>query len=199
MAKDDVKQKDQSMEEILQSIKRIIAEESDDSEATNTEDNNIKGSEVLEIEDVDTKKAPPTESGQSESAAEDEVLELTEAVDDETESSAASDGKAMDNKPDDKSEAASSDRDVLANIDNLLSDDAAKATSAALKNLTDMKKTATQESAKPKTPSMQFRSGTTVEDLVLEALRPMLKEWLDQNLPGMVEEMVEKEIKKLTS
>ena len=30
-------------------------------------------------------------------------------------------------------------------------------------------------------------SGKTVEDLVKEMLRPMLKEWLDRNLPPMVE------------
>ncbi|MEJ0009072.1 MAG: DUF2497 domain-containing protein [Alphaproteobacteria bacterium] len=43
-----------------------------------------------------------------------------------------------------------------------------------------------------------FRSGNTVEDLVLEVLRPMLKQWLDANLTGIVERLVEREIRKLT-
>ncbi|EFO30093.1 pole-organizing protein PopZ [Roseibium sp. TrichSKD4] len=38
----------------------------------------------------------------------------------------------------------------------------------------------------------------TVEELIQEMLRPMLKAWLDQHLPGMVEEMVQKEIKRIT-
>lgn len=38
----------------------------------------------------------------------------------------------------------------------------------------------------------------TVEELIQEMLRPMLKAWLDQNLPGMVEQMVQKEIKRIT-
>ncbi len=38
----------------------------------------------------------------------------------------------------------------------------------------------------------------TMEELVREMLRPMLKGWLDQNLPGMVEELVKKEIDRVT-
>lgn len=40
--------------------------------------------------------------------------------------------------------------------------------------------------------------GRTMEDFVLEALRPMLKEWLDTNLPALVEAMVAKEISRIT-
>lgn len=38
----------------------------------------------------------------------------------------------------------------------------------------------------------------TIEDLVKEMLRPMLKDWLDRNLPGIVESYVEREIVRLT-
>jgi hypothetical protein len=41
-------------------------------------------------------------------------------------------------------------------------------------------------------------NGKTVEDLVKETLRPMLKEWLDKNLPQIVERYVEREIVRLT-
>lgn len=41
-------------------------------------------------------------------------------------------------------------------------------------------------------------SGQTIEDLVKEMLRPMLKDWLDTNLPPMVERYVEREIARLT-
>lgn len=40
--------------------------------------------------------------------------------------------------------------------------------------------------------------GRSMEEVVLEALRPMLKDWLDTNLPGMVEAMVAKEISRIT-
>lgn len=41
-------------------------------------------------------------------------------------------------------------------------------------------------------------AGRTMEDVVLDALRPMLKEWLDANLPTLVEAMVAKEISRIT-
>ena len=40
--------------------------------------------------------------------------------------------------------------------------------------------------------------GRTMEDVVLDALRPMLKDWLDTNLPSLVEAMVAKEISRIT-
>ena len=40
-------------------------------------------------------------------------------------------------------------------------------------------------------------SAKTLEELVKELLRPMLKDWLDRNLPGMVERLVAREIAKI--
>ena len=40
--------------------------------------------------------------------------------------------------------------------------------------------------------------GRTMEDVVLDALRPMLKDWLDDNLPAMGEAMVAKESSRIT-
>ncbi len=37
----------------------------------------------------------------------------------------------------------------------------------------------------------------TLEDLVRELLRPMLREWLDANLPGLVERLVRREIERI--
>ncbi|WP_449395619.1 DUF2497 domain-containing protein [Devosia riboflavina] len=37
----------------------------------------------------------------------------------------------------------------------------------------------------------------TIENMVREMLRPILKEWLDENLPSVVERMVEKEISRV--
>lgn len=42
------------------------------------------------------------------------------------------------------------------------------------------------------------RNARTLEDLVQDMLRPMLKAWLDQNLPSMVERMVRAEIERVT-
>ena len=41
-------------------------------------------------------------------------------------------------------------------------------------------------------------AGVTLDALMREMLRPMLKEWLDENLPTLVERMVEKEIARIS-
>ena len=41
--------------------------------------------------------------------------------------------------------------------------------------------------------------GPRIGDLVQEALRPMLKEWLDANLKGIVERAVAKEVKRIST
>jgi hypothetical protein len=48
-------------------------------------------------------------------------------------------------------------------------------------------------------PSLPLgNGGKTIEDLVKEMLRPMLKDWIDRSLPPMVERLVEREIARLT-
>jgi cell pole-organizing protein PopZ len=41
------------------------------------------------------------------------------------------------------------------------------------------------------------RGGASIEDVVREEMRPLLKAWLDQHLPGMVEHIVKAEIARL--
>lgn len=41
-------------------------------------------------------------------------------------------------------------------------------------------------------------AGRTLEDVVREMLNPLLKEWLDENLPGIVEAKVEEEIARVS-
>ena len=42
------------------------------------------------------------------------------------------------------------------------------------------------------------QNARTLEDLVREMLRPMLKTWLDENLPNMVERLVRAEIERVS-
>lgn len=52
--------------------------------------------------------------------------------------------------------------------------------------------------AEPGAKPQIVRSGeTSLEGLTRELLRPMLAEWLDKNLPGMVEKMVQAEIARI--
>jgi len=46
--------------------------------------------------------------------------------------------------------------------------------------------------------TMLLNNARTLEDLVKEMLRPMLKSWLDDNLPGLVERIVRAEIERVS-
>jgi len=180
-------EEDQSMEEILQSIRRIIAEDEDDGATPPpaADDSDLlrpaKGSDVLELTDM------ITDDGSVVHVDVDDVLDLTQEVADDT-------APAIDILSNIDSALGQPAATALDPFDALLSQESAQAASSALKGL-----------KKPAVPGVDtsyngpaFRSGVTVEDLMIEALRPMLKSWLDANLPRVVERIVEREVKKLT-
>jgi cell pole-organizing protein PopZ len=51
--------------------------------------------------------------------------------------------------------------------------------------------------ARPEPAALVGGSGPTIDALARELLRPMLKEWLDANLPGIVEAAVRKEVERI--
>lgn len=164
---------DQSMEEILQSIKRIIAEEGED---TSMASKAGKGSDVLELTDVVREDGSVTKATPKPDAAPASAAAPAMTMPEVSQASPAADP-----------------------FDALLSQEAANASQERLKSLmSQAAKPAPQGFVPVSLESMAFRSGNTVEDLVMEALRPMLKQWLDANLPQLVERMVEREIRKIS-
>ena len=80
-------------------------------------------------------------------------------------------------------------RSSAAKTDTILDDVTETATASAFAQLN----TAVEEKA------VIAERGDRIGDLVQEALRPMLKEWLDANLKGIVERAVTKEVKRIAS
>ena len=69
---------------------------------------------------------------------------------------------------------------------------APEAAAAAASSVGNLVRTLTAER------TMQVRSGgPTIEDIVREELRPLLKAWLDANLPPLVERLVRAEIERV--
>ncbi|UUR08227.1 DUF2497 domain-containing protein [Sphingomonas glaciei] len=136
-----------SMEDILASIKKVIAEEK-------------------ELRSTVQVAAPPPAARvepEPEEPAEEEVLELDQPVIEEMQ---------------------------LPQVDlgpPLVSDDAAEASRSRLAAL--------QEAAASAPPPPAVNP---LEQMVRDMLRPMLKDWLDQNLPGIVDEHVKREIGRIT-
>lgn len=69
--------------------------------------------------------------------------------------------------------------------ENILSDNAVAAASKAFQSLSQ------------KVKVTQSGEGKTLEEIVTEMLRPMVKEWLEANLAAIVEEKVEAEVRRL--
>jgi cell pole-organizing protein PopZ len=170
------KEQDQSMEEILQSIKRIIAEEGEPAPSA--------GSDILELTDMLTQPAETQETVEAavESMSIDEIMAMPATPAPAPEPEAVPETPAP---------------TIGFSNEGLVSNAAVETAAASIKTLLETPGAA--EYVYQPLPSAQFRSGATVEDLVVEALRPMLKEWLDGNLPQMVERLVDREIKRIVA
>jgi len=203
-------QSEPTMEEILASIRRIISENDEENEgqARDGQAHEGQGADkgdqaVLELTEM------VAEDGSVVSLAgqpDEHVLEADAAV------FSPDDGKntevAMPDAKDDTIEfssveeapapaASQASNDTAANNvapnDSLLSDSAAAAATAAFAAMARSKATDDTGIA----GNIPLGYGRTLEDLVQEMIRPMLKDWLDRNLPPMVERLVRKELERL--
>lgn len=196
-AKAKAGEEDLSMEEILQSIRKIIAEDGEEGApaSPNGTAATPPASDVLELTEIVEEPAPVMADPVAPAAAsQDEINDILSKIDQVVVPEAppvatVATAPVM-------QAAAPAAPSVVANgqayIDSLLSSEAANATAAAFKKVHPV------EPPLVTTPSAHFRSGASVEELVMESLKPMLKNWLDLNLPNIVERIVEREIKKLT-
>ena len=164
--------KEPSMEEILSSIKRIIAEEGE--EAAQAAPRRVRADAVRPVAgpapvDLDS----------------DEILELTEEIGVEEVLPAP---KAASSKP-----AAAPQKPTAAPV-------AGPATTGAI--LSVESEVAARHSLSALSSMLvapQDGGDNTLDGLVRSLLKPMLKEWLDARLPALVEEMVAKEIARITA
>lgn len=72
--------------------------------------------------------------------------------------------------------------------------EAAASSIAALTNTLEIERL----SLGPQSATFIGNGTRTLEDMVLELMRPMLKDWLDKNLPGTVERLVQKEVERIS-
>jgi hypothetical protein len=80
-------------------------------------------------------------------------------------------------------------QDPVGEVQGLVSDDAASASRQSLAALASLRERATDI-----VPADDAALGAAVREM----LKPLLKDWLDRNLPDMVEELVTREIARIT-
>lgn len=156
-----------SVEEILDSIKKVIARDSQErSDAQRTR----SGPVASDPDSTDVTGA-------------EEVLELGSGLGEEIvfDSDAALDAAFGDEAGEDEEDDE---------VDALTRGDTREAMRQNFAALTMLSKPGKQ-------PQIVRQGETSLEGLVREMLRPMLAQWLDDNLPGMVEELVKAEIARI--
>jgi cell pole-organizing protein PopZ len=181
-------QQEPSMEEILASIRRIISE-----------DGSAAGAEAKPAE---PEPEPPKA----------DVLELTEVVEEEPEAAApepveppeepAAEIELRDEEPAPEPPEMrivppapppqqQPQPEPAAEIQGLIGPGAAAAATSVLTSLVQA-----VDASRGGTPI--GHGNRTIEDLVKDVMRPMIKDWLDANLPRLVERLVRKEIERLS-
>lgn len=78
--------------------------------------------------------------------------------------------------------------------ENLVSPQAVSASANSLSRLAQ----ATKFAPKRSFSSLADQRNVTLDQLIQDMIRPMIKQWIDTHLPSLVEEMVAKEIKRIT-
>jgi cell pole-organizing protein PopZ len=162
------------MEEILASIRRIISEDdAPPAAAAETPPHAeqpptpVTPEPEPQVEAVAPPPPPPV------AEPEEEELELTEKVETHGDLDVYTPSAPAEPPP----------TPAVADVAPLVSDRAAEAAASAFGQL----------SAAIAMPS----EGRTLEDVVRELLRPLLQQWLDNNLPGIVQQAVEAEVARI--
>ena len=171
----DQSSQEPTMEEILASIRRIISEDDAPAEAA-------------------AAPAPePAPEPEPEPLVEDDVLELTDPIEPPSPVESMGDIDVYSPEPEPEPappppppppepvSAPSFSRDEQ--VENLVGDHAANLAATAFGSLSSA--------------LLMPKDGRTLEDVVRELMRPLLKEWLDQNLPRIVEAKVEEEVHRI--
>lgn len=200
---DSKPEQEPSIEEILASIRQIISDDdgapaqpavpapapepAPEPEAVPepvAEPEPDEGDDILDLtSDMQEEPDAPEEPEMSDDeAVEDFEIALAEIQ----ESLTQDDDLPVDDEPEDEMMAADDD------FDDIISKEVESAA------LTSMAKLASGMPVSKPVATPRHYDGVTLEDIVRDLLHPMLREWMDDNLPPMVERIVQKEMEKLS-
>mgnify|MGYP006101674441 CR=1 FL=1 len=187
-------QQEPSMEEILASIKRIISENENEEIAAVSQSGARAASDAIDEPKVVLKPEPEVVA-----TIDENVLELTDEVQDDGTVVNINTGERVEGEESSvvadpllKPELATEPVDHLAAeaLERLVSENAAMESVLSLSAFA----AAVDKDLRTTPPHAGPR---TIEDLVKDVMRPIIREWLDQNLPLLVEGMVGREIERL--
>ncbi len=192
----DTQEQDPSIEEILASIRQII---SDDDDAPNDTNGEVKEAApvqeqeptpepVAEEEPQPTPEPEPTPESvaEEEVEVEDDAFDLTPSMQvDQTPSEPEEDMQDDFDQAIEDIEDGFEDETIDDYKSEIVSKAVATSTVGAFSKLSE------------NVALSKMHDNITLEEIVKDMLRPMLREWIDTNMPNIVEVLVEKELEKL--
>ncbi len=191
---------DPSMDDILASIRKII---SDDEARAQVSGNAMPATPPA---NMSFEPRPTTGTRAGPTANREDVLLLTDLIEEPKLGAPSSEPEAPTPLPLPRIDPVRASEMPQPNFDtppafepSLVASSVAGATASAFDRLNQVveERKAAPEAA-PAASLPLGNGGKTIEDLVKEMLRPMLKDWIDRSLPPMVERLVEREIARLT-
>ncbi|NBW08109.1 MAG: DUF2497 domain-containing protein [Caulobacteraceae bacterium] len=187
-----------TMEEILASIRRIISEDDAPAETAAAPAPAPEPAPVAAAPEPEPFQSAAlmdeTPSVQEPEAVEEDILELTDTYE---APAVESIGDLDVSSPEPEAPTAWTAPAPTPDYDALVGESAAASAASAFAGLHASLKPATAAPAAP-TGDLSFLSGSTVEGMVAEMLKPLLKGWLDANLPGIVERAVKAEVERIS-
>lgn len=166
-----------SIEEILASIRQIISDDDEGAPASSAEPEPV----------AKPQPAPPPPPPPPPPPKED-ILELKDPLPEPARPVIDMEDAFEEDKVDDDRAPSMAVHD---DEDSILSDTAKSAA------LTGFSKLASNIPLERGTTPHRSSDGSTLEDIVRDMLNPMLRVWLDENLPKIIEKLVQKELEKL--
>jgi uncharacterized protein len=210
------KSQEPSMEEILASIRRIIADD-DATKSTQKPDEAVRSqpapsrpvppapppSPAPRVPDPSLSAVPEVEAESASASVADQsadILDLTESM-----ASAVQPAPSREPNPEPGPMSGPAFRTIDGSFD-VSYEEAAERPAAPQKPagefsaqlLSNATSAAVDSAFNTLAQTVLVQNARTLEDLVREMLRPMLKSWLDDNLPGVVERLVRAEIERVS-
>lgn len=171
-----------SIEEILASIRQIISDDDEGAPAASAEPEPV----------VKPQPAPPPPPPPP--APKEDILELKDPLPEPARPVIDMEDSFADDK-DDEDEFEDEDAPLVQirqEVEDSILSETAK--SAALSGFSKLASNIPLERG---TTPHRSSDGSTLEDIVRDMLNPMLRVWLDENLPTIIEKLVQKELEKL--
>ena len=208
---DDKAQQEPSTEEILASIRRIISEDDaageldqEGAEASRTRDAAAardaagEDEDVLELTEIVTDDGAVASLAEAAAAEEGETPSAPEGKEQAAAPKTAAEGKPEQEQQGEPAVAEGEEALVAPSAEGeeeLISEAVAGISTDAFAALAEAltRERRTRDAAGP------GEADRAIEQVVREELRPLLKEWLDQNLPSVVERLVRQELERMAS